>query len=170
MDSFYTAGVVCLILILLFGFDPHLAAAKAQKHFEYRIALADGFLQGAAECFANRQYNVSTFMLHQVAEQCCIALLHVYLDYRLHIHNLNRALRLCGCFSDRPLKLFASGGLNDHRLLDLLIKSYSHSRYKDDFVVAQEDAEKLYGRVCSFVALTREMCIDKIEFLKTEVF
>jgi hypothetical protein len=46
-----------------------------------------------------------------------------------------------------------------------MAKSYSGSRYKDGFTVCQQDAERLYQRVASFLLLAKEMCSKKIELL-----
>lgn len=143
-------------------FIPDLAAAKAQKHFEHRSKLADGFLQGAAVCLSEQQYNVCVFMLHQAVEQCCIALVRVYMDYRLEMHNLNRLLHLCICFSDQPLRVFISGDPENDRLFGILVKSYSQSRYHDEFAVVFKDAKQLHDRVVVFWELTRTMCGQKI--------
>lgn len=146
-------------------FIPTLAAKKAQKHFDHHIPLAEGFLHGAAECLARKDFNVSTFMLHQVVEQCSIVLLRVHLAYRSDIHNLLRMLRLCCSFSDRPIQTFLSGSPEDERLFNLLLKSYCDSRYAGDFSVCANDAQILLDRVSLFLMLTKEMCIAKIEEL-----
>ncbi|WP_285059812.1 HEPN domain-containing protein [Pedobacter ginsengisoli] len=150
------------------SFIPLQAAEKAQKHFDRRLPLADGFLQGAAGCLAKCQYKVCVFMLHQAMEQCCIALIRVHIAYRLEMHNLHRLLRLSLWFSEIPYKMFVTGRNDDERLFDVLIKSYSQARYKDDFSVDGQDAEELYDRVSAFLTATREMCKSKIVALNEE--
>jgi hypothetical protein len=49
-----------------------------------------------------------------------------------------------------------------------MAKSYSGSRYKDDFTVARQDAEHLYQKVASFLLLSKTMCYDKIAMLDHE--
>ncbi|WP_158797512.1 HEPN domain-containing protein [Pedobacter sp. L105] len=149
-------------------FIPSQSAKKAQKHFDHRMPLAEGFLRGAGECLTMQDFNISTFMLHQVVEQCCILLIRVHLSYRSEIHNLLRMLRLCGAFSERPIKTFLSGSTEDERLFNLLMKSYSGSRYGNGFSVAGHDAQCLYDRITFFVTLTKEMCLAKIEELAHE--
>ncbi|MHA4895639.1 HEPN domain-containing protein [Pedobacter sp. PWIIR3] len=147
------------------NFIPTHEAVKAQKHYNHRFPLATGFLKSAKECLTNQHYNLSVFMAHQVVEQCCIVLIRVYLSYRSDIHNLYRQLRLCESFSSAPSKLFLSGGEDDKRLFDIMVKSYSAARYKDDFKVEQNDAEQIFIRVSTFLKLTEIMCADKIESL-----
>lgn len=142
-------------------------AVKALKHYGHRIPLADGFLMCASECLKKEQFGICAFMLHQAVEQACICLVKVHIAYRSEFHNLYRLLRLCTCFSQRPFQLFLSTP-EDERLFDVLAKSYSGSRYKDDFTVSRQDAESLYKRVASFLLLVKEMCDDKIELLDQE--
>ncbi|SDL79021.1 HEPN domain-containing protein [Pedobacter sp. ok626] len=143
-------------------FIPTESAVKARKHFDHRLILADGFLTGAHECIITEQHNVCVFMLHQVVEQTCIALIRVHLAYRAEIHNLQRLLRLCCSFSNAPIKMFLSGSPDDERLFDVLLKSYSAARYKDTFKVSEDDSWCLYNKVSEFVKLAKAMCEEKI--------
>lgn len=149
-------------------FIPTQSAKKAQKHYHHRMPLAEGFLRGAGECLTQEDYNVCTFMLHQVVEQCCILVIRVHIAYRTEVHNLLRMLRLCTAFSEKPLQTFISGNPEDERLFSLLLKSYSGSRYGDGFKVSAQDAHNLYNRVSAFVDLIKEMCSTKIEELQHE--
>jgi hypothetical protein len=46
-----------------------------------------------------------------------------------------------------------------------MVRSYSAARYKDDFKVAQTDAEQIFTCVSTFLKLTEIMCVDKIKSL-----
>jgi len=107
-------------------------------------------------------------MMHQVVEQCCILLLWVHLGYRSEVHNLLRMLRLCTSFSVRPLKTFLYGSPENERLFNILLKSYSGSRYGNGFSVSGNDAQILYDRITSFIALVKELCAAKIEEMEQE--
>ena len=148
-------------------FIPTQGGVKAQKHYDHRFTLATGFLASAKECLTNQHYNLSAFMAHQVVEQCCIALIRVHLAYRSDIHNLYRQLGLCDSFSPAPSNMLLSGRDEDRRLFDIMVKSYSAARYKDDFKVEQADAEQIFIRVSTFLKLTEMMCMDKIKSLAT---
>ena len=146
------------------SFIPTNGAIKALRHYEHRIPLANGFLMCASECLEKQQFGICAFMLHQAVEQTCICLLRVNIAYRSEFHNLYRLLRLCTCFSEKPFQLFLSTP-EDERLFGIMAKSYSGSRYKDDFTVSRQDAERLYQRVASFLLLAKEMCNEKIALL-----
>lgn len=145
-------------------FFPTKGAIKALKHYNHRMPLADGFLFCASECLEKEQYGICAFMLHQAVEQTCICLIRVHIAYRSEFHNLHRLLRLCLCFSERPYQLFLANP-DDERLFDVMAKSYSQARYKDDFSVSRLDAESLFQRTQSFLALAKAMCNEKIEQL-----
>lgn len=150
-------------------FIPTDSAIKAKEYLSHRMPLAEGFLQGAGECLNHQQFTVCVFLLHQVVEQCCIALINVNVAYRCEVHNLNRMLNLCRCFSNKPVKLFLSGNPEDQRLFDILVKSYSQARYGNTFLVHANDAKHLFHRVSAFLAMTKIMCDRKIEKLENEV-
>ncbi len=147
---------------------PTQAAVKAQKHYNHRLPLANGFFASAKECLANQHYHLSAFMAHQVVEQCCIALIRVHLAYRCDIHNIYRQLSVCDSFSAAPSKLLLSGRKDDKRLMEIMVKSYSAARYRDDFNVGQTDAEQLVVRAFKFIKLTEVLCRQKIEKLASE--
>ncbi|WP_158799532.1 HEPN domain-containing protein [Pedobacter sp. L105] len=149
-------------------FIPTQSAVKAIKHLSHRMPLADGFFNGAGECLSKEQFTVCVFMLHQVVEQCLIALIRVHLAYRSEIHNLGRMLGLSTAFSDRPLKMFLSGSAEDKRLFEVLTKSYSGARYASTFKVNEEEAKAIYQKVAAFKVMTLEMCQQKIEYLDKE--
>jgi HEPN domain-containing protein len=153
---------------LISPFIPSESAIKAEKHYSHRMSLADGFLAGASECLIKEQFSVCVFMLHQVVEQTCIALIRVYLAYRAEIHNLHRLLSLCSYFSDKPATLLLSGNKEDERLFDILLRSYSSARYSDNFKVLMEDARLLFHHVEDFLILAKKMCSQKIEALSKE--
>ena len=55
--------------------DAKISLEKARKHLYHRIPMAQGFLDGTGECLSTEKYNVCVFMLYQVVEQSCIAMI-----------------------------------------------------------------------------------------------
>lgn len=154
------------VLDLTRRYDISDAPNKAYKHYQHRIALAEAFLIGASECLAKEQYAVCTFLLHQVVEQCCIGIIRVFLAYRSEVHNLKRLLLLCNAFSDAPYNLFLSGTMEDSRLFEILVKSYSQARYGSTFHVQRQDAYSLSEKIKRFLEMTEGMCEDEISRLE----
>lgn len=148
-------------------FDPSQNFEKAKKHFEHRIKLAQGFLDAAADSYANQHYAIAIFLTHQVIEQCTIALIRVNLAYRSDIHHLGRQLDLCCCFSEEPSNLFRTKK-DDLSLFEILLRSYSQARYKDTFKVDSDDADKLVSKAYAFFELTKKICANKIAEFKLQ--
>lgn len=150
-------------------FIPTQTVNKAVKHWEHRMPLADGFVEGAAVFLGKGHYNLSVFMLHQAVEQGCSLLVRVVMGYRADFHNIHRLLSLCTCFSKEPFKLFITGTEHDARLFDILIKSYSQSRYSSSFLVDETDARLLFMRVHQFIELIKKLCLAKMSELQHDV-
>lgn len=127
--------------------DRTIKFETAKAIFQEGISRAEGFLHGAVECFENKKYNVSAFMLHQTVEQCCIALIRYHMDYRCDIHNLNRLLLMCRCFSNVPYDLLNSTDENEKLAFDKLVKSYSNARYGTDFKIEEFEIKLLVFKV-----------------------
>lgn len=158
-----------LLKPLVLPFDPINSSTKALRYYNHRIPLVGGFMSCAFECLQNERYGMCAFMLHQATEQACILLIRVNIAYRSEFHNLQRLLNLCRCFSDQPYELFLSNA-RDERLFDIMSKSYSHARYKEDFSVSKEDARSLYNLTSLFIELSKTMCLKKIAQLESEAF
>ncbi len=143
--------------------------AKAEKHYYHRYCMALGFMEAASECLEKEYYNNTVFMLHQAVEQACIAMIRVFMAYRSDMHNLSRLLNLCGCFSGEPAAIFPRKTTEDQRLFQLLLKSYSDARYRDEYKITHQDADMLCTQVRAFIELTEELCINRINDLRTAV-
>jgi HEPN domain-containing protein len=138
---------------LLIPLEPVLVAhqERSERRYAEGMSRARGFLHGAIECLATKEYNVCAFMLHQAVEQCCIALIGLHMDYRCDIHNLYRLLLLCRCFSEVPYELFITGREEDRVVFEKLVKSYSNARYGMDFRIEEGEIDLLMERVSSLL-------------------
>ena len=142
--------------------NPVTTFAKAQKHFFHRFGMACGFLESASTSYDNGFYNNCMFELHQCMEHACIALIRVYIAYRSDMHNLARLLNLCKCFCDPQVELYPRKSEEDDRLFRLLLKSYSETRYKDDYQIVDHDADELCTQVRSFLETVKKLCNKRL--------
>jgi len=143
--------------------NPATTFSKAQKHFFHRFGMASGFLESANNSYDSGFYSNCMFELHQSVEQACIAVIRVYMAYRADLHNLARLLSLCQCFSNEPSELFPRKTDEDQRLFQLLLKSYSDTRYKDEYKIVDHDADKLCTKVREFLELIKKLCNKKLQ-------
>jgi HEPN domain-containing protein len=148
--------------------NPATTFSKAQKHFYHRFGMASGFLESASNSYDNRYYTNCMFELHQAVEQACIAVIRVFMAYRSEMHNLTRLINLCRCFSDGPIDLFPRRTEEDKRLFQLLLKSYSDTRYKDEYEIFDHDAEKLWTQVDDFLKLIKVLCNKRLAAYRRE--
>lgn len=149
--------------------DPAETVAKAEKHFDYRFTLSRGFLESAEERFKHGSFNLCAFMLHQAVEQSCVTMIRVFMGYRSDIHHLGRLLTLCLCFSEKPDAVFPRHNQEEEYLFQVLLRSYSEARYKEDFKVKEEDAKLLYARVRKFLNMAEKLCVEKIAEYKASI-
>lgn len=148
--------------------NPATTFSKAQKHYFHRFGMAWGFMESASASYDNGYYSNCMFELHQSVEQACIAVIRVYMAYRSDMHNLARLLNLCKCFSDGQIELFPRRTEEDKRLFQLLLKSYSDTRYKDDYKIMDSDADELCTRVREFLELIKKLCKQRLAEYRQE--
>jgi HEPN domain-containing protein len=133
------------------------AFLKDKEAFDRIYNLASGFLESAFICYENNFHNNVTFLLHQSVEQACRALIRRFTGYRSDIHNLDRLLQFCNCFSEEPALLFRRHFVNEQRLFRILTSAYSEARYKDNYQIVDTDADKLCTLVKAFLDLVSEL-------------
>ncbi|GAA4329154.1 hypothetical protein GCM10023149_33630 [Mucilaginibacter gynuensis] len=172
-NKVYKDGVVLYALDgkLVPDFDipeisPLLLLQLAEEHYSSRSTMAKGLFRSAQECLTNNNATAAIFLIHQVMEQTLVALVRVHIGYRADIHHLGRLLNLCKCFSDQPANLFPLHTKPERRLFQLLLDSYSGSRYSTDFHISIEDANALYRQVAQLLSLADKLCSRKLNELK----
>ena len=143
--------------------NPATTFSKAQKHFYHRYGMAAGFMESAYVSYDNGFYSNCMFELHQAVEQACIAVIRVFMAYRSDTHNLARLINLCRCFSDELKFLFPRRTEEDKRLFQILLKSYSDTRYKDGYQIVDDDADKLCTQVKEFLDLIKTLCNKRLK-------
>lgn len=148
--------------------NPATTFSKAQKHFCHRFGMALGFMASAIASYEGGFYSNCMFELHQSVEQACIAVIRVYMAYRADMHNLARLINLCRCFSDEPAHMFPRKSDEEMRLFELLLKSYSDTRYKDAYEIAGPDADKIRIQVSVFLELIKKLCNKRLTAYRQE--
>ncbi|WP_207422803.1 hypothetical protein [Desertivirga brevis] len=86
------------------------------------------------------------------------------MGYRADMHNLSRLQDVCLCYCQEE-ELYPRQRPEEQRLFQLLQKSYSGARYKQDLEGNENDVQRIYNEVGTFVMRVYEMCEGKIEEL-----
>jgi HEPN domain-containing protein len=121
----------------------HLAEANWQRWH----GLAKTFLQSAISSMPYDRPDLTVFLLHQAVEHTCIALIRVFTGYRPNTHNLTRLFAMIENFSQMLKDSFSSVTPEERDLLNTLVKGYTDTRYKDDYLVEQEKISQLVARI-----------------------
>jgi HEPN domain-containing protein len=130
---------------------------KDKEAFTRMYSMASGFMECAYECYEKEFYNNVAFLLHQAVEQACRGLIRLFTGYRADIHNIDRLLLFCECFSAEPARLFRRHFKEEKRLFRVLAGSYTEARYRDNYQVIDHDADQLCTLVRAFLDLTLEL-------------
>lgn len=146
------------------GFKKGLAMSQVKPnpltqtgHWNHYYTLSEQFLAGAEFYKSMGNRTLAAFMLHQVVEHACIALIFRHLGYRATTHNLNHLLGLTKCISLTLCESLQRATSTGPELFKLLEKAYGDARYKQDFTVSLNHLEILYDRVLSFVKETKNI-------------
>jgi len=101
-------------------------------------------------------------MLHQAAEQIYQAILLAFMGYKPTTHNLDKLRRYTNRFSVELACLFPRDSDEEDRLFRLLLSGYVDARYKEDFVVTEDDARLLTGRVGQLLEIAERVCGNRL--------
>jgi len=136
---------------------------RAQKDFAKWFDSAIEFVAGT-EFYARRaQYNIAAFELHQAAERTYNCLLLVFTGYKPKTHNIDKLCRMSKGFSKEAAKIFPRNSPQEEHLFNLLLKGYIDARYKDDYVITEEELKELINRVRELQKIVEEACKKKID-------
>lgn len=111
-------------------------------------------------------FKESVFNLHQGAERTYNAVILVFTGYKPKTHNLGKLRAFTKTFSLELYCIFPRDTKHEEHLFDLLQKGYIDARYKDDYVITEEELSTLIDRVRKMQAIAEKVCQVKIESIK----
>jgi HEPN domain-containing protein len=118
-----------------------------QADFDKWYTSGVGFLKGVIFYLQEKEYKIAAFMLHQAAERTYNAIILVFSGYKPRTHNLDKLKRYSKRFSVELEGVFPCNSQEEEHLFDLLKRGYIDARYKDDYVITEEELQILVGRV-----------------------
>lgn len=134
--------------------------ADARDIWGHAITRARLFMD-AAELYRNsKAYAFSAFMLHQVVEHVAAGLLEALAGYRTSFHNIVRLMDMMPIVGFDGRYFFPGNTAEEKALLEILRRSYSDARYKQEFAVSEEVADILYRRV-KYMLATAEVFYEQ---------
>jgi uncharacterized protein len=127
---------------------------------------AQHFLSLASQACSCSWNNIAVFLLHQVVENACNAMIRFFTGYHSSTHNLNKLLALTETFSGAPISIFPGFTKEEDELLNLLNRSYSEARYKENFTIPSEKVVILLDRVKLFLEVAEKLHKKGIDFVQ----
>lgn len=130
----------------------------AEKDLERWAGQAGAFFNNARFSLQNKEWKITTFLLHQAAEQIYQAVLLVFTGYKPTTHNLDKLRRYTNRFSLELAALFPRDNPEEEHIFRLLTQGYVDARYKDHFTVSEHEAGLLTERVQQLLDIARRVC------------
>ena len=135
---------------------------RAQKDFDKWYNSAEAFLKSVSFNLNEKQLNIAAFELHQAAERTYNALILVFTGYKPKTHNLDKLGRLSKRFSKDVATVFPRNTPHEEHLFNLLLKGYIDARYKDDYLITEDELNELISRVKKLQECVKKQCFEKI--------
>jgi len=152
----YDAGITPLEKPGLPDFDA--VKRTAEKDLERWAGQATAFYKNARFSLQNKEWKITTFLLHQAAEQIYQAILLVFTGYKPTTHNLDKLRRYTNRLSLELASLFPRDSPEEEHLFRLLTQGYVDARYKDHFTVSEQEASLLTDRVQQLLDIAGRVC------------
>ena len=138
----------------------------AEKDFERWAGQANAFFNSATFNMQRKEWKTAMFLFHQAAEQIYQAILLVFNGYKPTTHNLDKLRRYTNRFSIELASLFRRDNEQEEHLFQLLASGYVQARYKEDYIISEEEVTKIAVRIGQLLDIAGRVC--KNHFLSLE--
>ena len=142
----------------------------AQKYFDKWFSSASNFVKFSQDGFVtllkeNKPLNDAAFLLHQACEKLYHTVLLVFNGYKPKTHNLDILRQFSKHLSEELFSVFPFPTENEYEthLFDLLKKGYIDARYKDDYIINEEEFRTLLGRVIKMKNIVQRISMARID-------
>jgi uncharacterized protein len=136
----------------------------AQRYFDQWFTSAKEFLEIAQYCEAKNQLKKSVFLLHQAAESFYNTVLLVFTGYKPKTHSLEKLRQYAKPYSKELLEIFPerTGDKTQSHLFDLLKRGYIDARYKNDYIITEDELNALIDKVRTMQEVAEKICRQRI--------
>jgi len=152
----YDAGTIPLEKPALPNFEEVRQAAE--KDFERWAGQANAFFNSAKFNMQRKEWKTAMFLLHQAAEQIYQAILLVFNGYKPTTHNLDKLRRYTNRLSIELASLFRRDNEQEEHLFQLLTSGYVQARYKEDYIISEEEVTTIAARVGQLLDIAGRVC------------
>lgn len=141
----------------------------ASEYLKEKYHKGEVFINNALFNYSEKEYLISSFMLHQACENFYLSVILTYALYSPKEHNLEELSGKAKAFSLDVAQAFPRDTEEEKRLFQLLADSYIQSRYSMEFVVTREDVEALMPKVKLLGELAKSCCEARIKEYETMI-
>lgn len=162
---FYSSKVTFLEPRIL---TPSEEKTIAEQYFEKWFNRGISFLNGIDGYLSKKEFNVSAFILHQVTESFFYTVLLVFTGYKPKTHNLGKLKKQMKNISHELFLVFPENTEQEKHLFDLLKRGYVDARYKDNYVISENEVTVLIERIHILKSLVENLCRKKIDSFRVK--
>lgn len=152
----YDAGTIAFEKPALPNFEE--VRLTAEKDFERWASQANAFFNSATFNMQRKEWKTAMFLFHQSAEQIYQAILLVFNGYKPTTHNLDKLRRYTNRLSIELASLFRRDNEQEEHLFQLLASGYVQARYKEDYIISEEEVTKIAARIGQLLDIAGRVC------------
>jgi HEPN domain-containing protein/predicted nucleotidyltransferase len=135
----------------------------AQRYFGQWYTRGKEFLIDAVNATDRNSHNNAAFYLHQTAENFYNTILLVFTGYKPKTHNLEKLRQYIKSISPEVYAIIpASSEKEEWHLFELLKKGYIDARYKNDYLITEEELKELIDRLEKMKGVVEKVCGERI--------
>ncbi len=142
---------------------------RAQKYFDDKLTLALDLFENVFFDYERCKYKLSSFHLHQSAENFLRTIPMVFILYGHKSHNLSELMNAAKKHTTEIFEVFPCDTPEEKRLFDLLQRAYIESRYNPDFEITKEDIDALIPKVEQLRGIVEKVCRDRIAYYDRQI-
>jgi len=141
---------------------------RAQKYFDDKFTLALDLFENVSFDYKRGKYKLSSFHLHQSAENFLRTIPMVFILYGHKSHDLSELMNAAKKHTTDIFKAFPRDTAEEKRLFDLLQRAYIESRYNHDFEITKEDIDALIPKIEQLRDIVDKVCRERIAYYDSQ--
>lgn len=142
---------------------------RAQKYFDDKFTLALDLYENVFFDYKRTKYKLSSFHLHQSAENLLRVIPMVFTLYGHKSHNLSELMNAAKKHTTEVFKVFPRDTEEEKRLFDLLERAYIESRYNPDFEIVKADIDALIPKVEYLRNIVERVCRERLAYYDAQI-
>ncbi len=141
---------------------------RAQKYFDDKFTLALDLFENVSFDYKRGKYKLSSFHLHQSAENFLRTIPMVFILYGHKSHDLSELMNAAKKHTTDIFKAFPRDTEEEKRLFDLLQRAYIELRYNPDFEITKEDIDALIPKIEQLRDIVEKVCCERIAYYDSQ--